>query len=104
MLNTWSRCLGSRPRRAASVLRPAVQLAHSWETKPGMNVTMQTRRCPPAGQHVVGHVARGVVQHAGRACALHLQKSGKPPTSSRLAPGFDLIRRAWRPDTTCDLG
>ena len=64
MLNSWSRCLGSRPRRAASALRPAVQLADSWATKPGTNVTMQTPPLSASRASTSSGTLRGLSQSA----------------------------------------
>src|SRR5947207_12956146 len=87
MLKSWLRSLGSRPRRAAAALRPAVQLAHSWETKPGTNVTMQTPPLLASRDSTSSGTLRGESQSARAEEWLKITGAAATSSTSRIVSG-----------------
>jgi hypothetical protein len=87
MLNSWSRFLGSRPRRVASALRPTVQLAHSWDTKPGTNVTMATPPLPGSRASTSSGTLRGESHSARAEEWLKITGAAATSSTSRIVSG-----------------
>jgi hypothetical protein len=89
MLNSWFRFLESRPRRVASALRPDSQSAHSWATKPGTNVTMQTPPLSASRASTSSGTLRGLSQSARAEEWLKITGAAATSSASRIVTPND---------------